>query len=118
MKAYISGKISGLTWGQVCIKFLRAEIMLRDLGYEVVNPIRLNTPDVPWGECLQKDLQALAGCDIIVMLKDWKDSRGARIELDSAIFFKLEIKHILHINVKWLRLKDHIRKDQPAAPSQ
>ena len=100
MKVYISGKI-----GEVVIsedtreKFDAAEKMLQDKGYRVFNPtdkvwvygLQENHRNTVWiigkdivmpfyDYCLLKDLQRLALCDAIYMLKDWRMSPGARAE--------------------------------------
>ncbi len=63
-------------------------------GYTVICP-HTNTafmdgaaPDNVW---LEGDIAILGRCDIIVMLKGWEDSAGAKAELDYAEFCELEI---------------------------
>lgn len=101
MKVYISGKISGLPWGQVVIKFLRAEIMIRDIGHEPINPLRLNPKDVTWEDAMKVDLKALDECDAILMLTDWSHSKGAIIELDYAFKAFLDIWDYQIIKKTW-----------------
>lgn len=103
MEVYISGKI-----GKEVIdedtrqKFLRAEKMLREHGYEVFNPTDprwqsvleegyhsqyfepggLPANAVPfYSYVLLRDMMALSRKDAIYMLDDWCDSPGARAEL-------------------------------------
>ena len=100
MKVYISGKIGEeIISEETREKFDAAEKMLLDKGYIVFNPtgqvwvyglqenhryaVRTIGKDVVmpfYDYCLLKDLQKLAQCDAIYMLKDWRMSPGARAE--------------------------------------
>jgi hypothetical protein len=39
---------------------------------------------IDWGTWVRGDLEILKRCDAIVMVKDWKESRGAKLELNLA----------------------------------
>lgn len=81
MKMYISGKVSGLPLEQVHEKFNLAEVRLRMVGHDPVNPMKLNpTPGLTWEEYMLTDIKHLFKCDAILMLPDWGESKGARIE--------------------------------------
>jgi|LakMenEpi03Aug12_release.lakeMendotaPanAssembly.Ray.scaffolds.fasta_scaffold558115_2 hypothetical protein len=104
MKIYISGKISGLTTEEALNNFERAEKYLHenqnslDSVYvnELVNPMKLeHNHDKTWVEFMKEDISALLTCDAIYLLKNWGDSRGARIE--RAIALELGIKIIYEI---------------------
>jgi phenolic acid decarboxylase len=81
MKVYIAGKISGLPSGEVEQKFSHAEWLLEDIGVEPVNPLKngLNR-SCSWNQHIARDVALLLECDGILMLTDWKDSKGASIE--------------------------------------
>lgn len=81
-KIYIAGKISGEQRWSVFSKFMAAEsqVKLKYPGCEVVNPIRFCGSEWPWLDCMRVCITHLMGCDAIYMLKDWKQSRGARLE--------------------------------------
>lgn len=86
MKIYISGKISGLPYGEVERKFADAEELLESIGFEVVNPLRNGLPEKEeWIKHLCKDIELLHGCGAIFMLDNWRDSRGARHEYNFAL---------------------------------
>lgn len=77
MKIFISGKITGNP--NYRIKFNQAASLLNSRGYIVLNPALL-----PFGmtneEYMKIGFSMLECCDCIYMLKDWKDSVGAKLE--------------------------------------
>ena len=97
MKIYISGKISGLPFEQVTHKFNSAEERLNKHGIKkVVNPIKLDhsaNTEQDWVIYMKTDLKALLDCDTILMLPCWRDSVGAKMELQTAL--------TLNYNVIW-----------------
>lgn len=80
-RVYISGPMTGLP-GMNFEAFHTAAARLRELGFEVVNPVELHPAGVEktWNEYLRGDLRALCECDLMVLLEGWEDSRGARLE--------------------------------------
>jgi hypothetical protein len=80
-KIYISGAITGLPEGEVKRKFYEAEQLLRQKGYDVVNPTTSIIPSsAPFEVHLAFDIITLLGCSAIYMLADWQSSKGATIE--------------------------------------
>lgn len=94
-KIYISGPITGLLPEEYLPKFSKADNLLKDLGFDTVNP----TCDVDhsqaktWDDYLFNDIKHLFACDGIYMLKGWRDSRGARIEHAIACEMKFKIMY-------------------------
>lgn len=103
MKIYISGKIGEEVISEATRqKFARAELMLRQKGFEVFNPTRsgLGVQAVEnaerngttfYKEILLLDLHQLAFCDAIYMLSDFLDSKGAKAEHAFAIAIGLQV---------------------------
>lgn len=100
MKAYLSGPMSGIKSFNVPA-FDAAAADLRAHGYEVVSPAELDGPearaaimasphgshaDLPpgetWGFYLARDVRLLAddGIEVVFVLPDWAQSKGARLE--------------------------------------
>lgn len=78
MKVYISGKITGCkNWEAL---FKEAEIKLIYKKYEVVSPRTIGSKELSWSENMKLCIKALCDCDAIYMLKNWRRSKGARIE--------------------------------------
>jgi hypothetical protein len=84
---YISGKISGTT--DYHEKFENAETLLKTIGYlHVINPVKLDHGNnTEWHQFMITDIAAIltTQCKTMYMLKDWRESRGARIEHAIAI---------------------------------
>lgn len=79
-KIFISGKVSGLPYEEAKSKFEKAEDYFANNGFDVWNPTRHCKESWSWLRCMCVCLWNLAKCDVVVFLKDWKDSRGARME--------------------------------------
>ncbi len=81
-RVYIAGKITGLDRVNALNLFAKAQIIIEDNEYEAVNPFDVceDTPDKHWSDYMGECHRELLKCDAIVMLPNWHDSRGARIE--------------------------------------
>ena len=85
MRVYISGPITGVQ-DLNRPAFAQAADYLRKLGHEPVNPhdLHKDAVDISWAGYMRRDIVALCGCDAIIVLDKWGDSRGARIERELA----------------------------------
>lgn len=85
-RIYISGRMSGLTHEEWRKHFNDAELELILIhGYHpkcIVNPARLIDvyEALDYSTYLNIDLCLVDGCEAIYMLKDWMQSKGARME--------------------------------------
>ena len=94
---YISGKITGTDDYED--RFLKAEHKLKTRGFNVLNPVRTGrwlerylAPKIPtWVEYMKQDIKAMMSADCIYMLKGYRESKGARLELFLAKILKYEI---------------------------
>lgn len=94
---YISGKITGTEDYED--RFKKAEMELRSRGFNVLNPVKAGkwlerrlAPKIPtWVEYMKQDIQAMMSADCIYMLKGYRESKGARLELFLAKVLKYEI---------------------------
>ena len=93
MKIYISGKISELQIREVVKKFKRAKEFLILKGYDPISPIDITTieENKDWTDYMVEDIAALMRCESIYMLKDWGQSKGARLEYQIAKELELRI---------------------------
>jgi len=108
-KIYIAGPISGVPDFED--RFDVTAEMLRELGYDVVNPIDIarricsalgDCPfdNVPYQTYLKADIGELIYCNTIYMLKGWENSKGAKLEHEIAQALGIYI--IYEINSGWL----------------
>lgn len=70
-------------------KFEEMERKMTARGYKVMNPAK-NHCDT-YEDYIRTGLKQLMGCDTIVMLKGWEESRGARLEKHYAEIVGMEI---------------------------
>ncbi|WP_443738458.1 DUF4406 domain-containing protein [Treponema sp.] len=85
MKVYISGKMTGLSKRKIIRKFRLTENKLVKKGFSVLNPAIFyylkNIDFFSYADFLQIDYRMIDRCDAIYLQKDWKTSKGARLEL-------------------------------------
>jgi hypothetical protein len=97
---YIAGPIANTD--DFCERFKQARLEVAQLGYQPVCPVEINGFDNTMRDAdnrrayLQKDIAALMNCDGIYLLRNWENSRGARLEkliadgLDMIILYQPE----------------------------
>jgi len=81
-KVYIAGKITGLENYKELFK--RAEVDLRIKGHVCMHSSVLGK-GFEWDEYMKICFTMITVCDVVYMLKNWRDSQGARIEHAYAI---------------------------------
>ena len=95
IRIYISGAITGLPYDEAKGNFAKAETdAIRLVGkmasaskeIVLVNPMKLeHKTDATWEDYMEVDIAALLRCDMIYMMKNWQNSKGARVEHAIAI---------------------------------
>lgn len=81
-KWYISGAVSSDK--DFRNKFTEAERKLKAEGYRVLNPVKGEKEGKIWSYYMKKDLKKLLKCNGIILLPDWQESEGAKLELSVA----------------------------------
>lgn len=79
-KIYIAGQVTGLPYSTAYNNFELAENQLLLAGYEPVNPTKYVRNKTNWLESMKICIKLLLDCESIYLLKNWKYSKGARIE--------------------------------------
>ena len=87
MKVYISGPITSKDKDQQA-RNIEAFFAMREkvvaLGHEPINPAEVPSKDESWLSHMRADIIELVQCDAYVVLPCWRDSKGARIEVELA----------------------------------
>lgn len=94
---YISGKITGTEDYEE--RFGKVEAELSSKGFNVLNPVRggkwlekFLSPKFPtWSEYMKQSIKSMMMADCIYMLKGYRESKGARLELFLAKILQYEI---------------------------
>jgi len=97
-KVYICGKVTGLEKSESVLRFQDAEMKLRNIGFDTVNPIRLIEIEslrrgfLPnWDECMKICIRELVQCDYIYIIpQDVATSNGAKLEMVIAYQLKIQ----------------------------
>lgn len=80
-KIYIAGKVTGEPIAECTMKFGQAQKELETWGFEGVNPLAVvGDFKSSWDAAMKKCIKALVDCDGMVILPDWQESPGAKIE--------------------------------------
>ena len=85
MRVYISGAITADRGYYQ--KFLNAEVNMKKIGNEVVNPARVakSLPrNMEYENHMKIDFALIETCDAILLLRDWETSAGSRREKEFA----------------------------------
>lgn len=99
MKVFISGPMTGIEKYNFP-KFLAMEEAIRKMGWKPVNPVHIcrkyKEKDVlsskkVFDKMIQEEMDALATCDTILLLKGWENSKGAKAEAKKALDLGLGI---------------------------
>lgn len=100
MKIYISGKITGLDLTQAKSFFREASLNLTAQGSHAVNPMSEVSyyADRSWSDYMADAIKLLLDCDAIFMLKNWEDSKGAKLEYHIAKELGLKILYEVQLN--------------------
>lgn len=90
MKIYIAGKITGDSNYQ--LKFLQARLQLERQGHIVISPAVLPGGMTP-GDYMRICFAMIDVADAVAFLPDWKDSNGAKLEMEYCKYISKEIQH-------------------------
>lgn len=98
---YISGAISAPTKEEVqknLRRFREKAEELRKMGWDVFDPGSLEQPGWTWEQYLARDLKFIhENRPIMYMLEGWEESRGARLEYQTALLLNLNICFECHL---------------------
>lgn len=85
-KCYIAGKIGDLPEHIYKENFNRGKSEVRAMGFVPVSPVDLpHRHNRTWCDYMKEDLIAMLECDSVYALRNWRESIGAKIEINLAL---------------------------------
>lgn len=92
MRIYIAGPISTLPLETAQRNFLEAKANIQLSGHTAVNPMGLrHEHDKSWESYMKACIAEMVTCDVILLLPQWQQSKGARIERNLAKSLKIPV---------------------------
>lgn len=93
MKMYLSFPITGRCMKDVKVYAKRVKQKWVDMGFEVITPFEVcNVEGMPYAYYMGRDVEALMGCDGIILCPDWFSSKGCRLEYNVAEIYGLRVR--------------------------
>jgi len=82
-RIYISGQITGLPLTKAMTLFNEAEFKIKQEGNIPINPFKVSPyhPNKQWIDYMVDDVKEMLTCANIYKLQNWKNSKGAKIEV-------------------------------------
>lgn len=116
-RVYVSGPMSGKLNSNF-FAFFEAEEFLREKGWDVVNPARIDRdegfdPGASHESYMRRDIPEIVACDAIAVLPEWWTSRGAKDEMAVAKMCGLDVISA----TDGLPITDPFEEREPAAES-
>ncbi len=91
-RCYIAGQITGLDEKEYILNFAEAKREVKWRGYDPVSPLDLfHKKDSTWEDYLKKDIASLLYCEAVYALRNWQQSKGAKIEVSLAMQLNIPI---------------------------
>ena len=104
-KLYVAGPMSGYPDANYP-EFNRVTAILRQTGYEVVNPVDVEVAGggaAHYVDHLREDLRALLDCHGVATLDRWWESTGARNEVQVAGLLKMPVRSYNEWMARWTK---------------
>lgn len=80
-RCYLSGKVSGLTTSEYTANFQYAANAAEKMGYTSVNPVAIHGQKKwCWLRFMVADIRLLLPCEAIYLQRNWRDSKGSKVE--------------------------------------
>lgn len=96
-KVYIAGKVTGIPHDEAIRKFALAATLVKDAGFEPVNPMEVvNDANASWSGAMKLCIKALMDCDAVFLLPCHWSSTGAKEERRLAIVLGIPTSETVH----------------------
>jgi hypothetical protein len=80
LQVYLSGPVTGRPELATRLAFDKYEKAVLAMNMTPINPLKLGCKGEDWNKDMKVCLHALLDCNLIIMLPDWQNSEGARLE--------------------------------------
>lgn len=91
-KVYIAGKIGDLPKEEYELNFSLGKKEVIEMGFLAVSPCDLpHNHKRNWSSYMKEDINALMDCDSVYVLRNWRTSPGARVEVNLAVELGIDI---------------------------
>lgn len=100
MKMYLSFPITGRNIQDVKVYAKRVKQIWVEKGYDVITPFEVAPVEgMSYAYYMGRDVEALLGCDGIILCHDWFNSKGCRLEYNVAEIYgkKVRVDHTRYI---------------------
>lgn len=91
VRLYVAGPMTGLP-GHNVAAFNRAELVLKAIGYRVLNPARHEGLCSSWQGYMRLGLTDVCNADGVALLPGWENSKGAQLEKATAEALDIPVK--------------------------
>lgn len=92
MKLYLSLPITGRDLAKVKEYAKRVKGLWKEKGFEVITPFEVCPIEgMPYNYYMGRDIEALLGCEGIILCHGWFSSQGCRAEYHVAVTYKKKI---------------------------
>lgn len=93
LKMYLSFPITGRNLKDVKVYAKRVKQKWIDMGFDVVTPFEVApVEDMSYAYYMGRDVEALLGCDGIIMCDGWFLSKGCRLEYNVAEIYGKKVR--------------------------
>lgn len=94
MNIYISGAITGVKNFEKLFEACEKKILEKYPSARIINPCKIPMQFNPtYADYIKADIKELLRCDIIILLDNWRKSKGAKCEYRIACCCGLKIIH-------------------------
>lgn len=75
-----------------CAAFVDARDKLEDVGYHVLTPYDVVSPDMDYREAMRTSIKMMLTCDGVVLLDGWNGNRNTKFEQEVATMCGLDVR--------------------------
>ncbi len=91
MWLYVIGSMAeGKNLNRAAFEYAKDE--LRDIGYYVLTPYDVVSPDMNYGEAMRTSINIMLTCDGVALLESWNKNKNTKLEKEVATMCGLDVR--------------------------